>query len=112
MSWNILCRSFGGATDRPRRTASIEAWSLTDHSHSRFWRNSKDFGNTSLFSVVSIWKTRTWSLMTRPIRHAEWCIADCSWSMNEREWTIVLALWWWRSELYDASPMPTDLWPP
>ena len=62
--------------------------------------------------MVSIWNTLTWSLMTRPIRHAEWCIAECLWSMNERDCTIVLALWWCRSDLYDASPMPTDLWPP
>ena len=66
----------------------------------------------SLLSVVSIWKTLTVSLMTRPIRQAEWCIAECLWSMNDRDCTIVLALWWCRSDLYDASPMPTDLWPP
>ncbi len=62
--------------------------------------------------MVSTWKTGTVSLMTRPIRQADWCIADFWWSMKERECTIVCALWWWRKLLYDASPMPTDLCPP
>ena len=38
--------------------------------------------------------------------------ATCLWSMNERECTIVRALWWCRSDLYDASPIGTDLCPP
>ena len=45
-----------------------------------------------LSTVVSIWKTLTWSLISRPIRHAEECISECLWSMNERLLTIVLAL--------------------
>ena len=88
------------------------AWSLTDHSHSRFIRKSYGDGNTSLLSVVSIWKMLRCSLSSRPIRQAEWCRCDFLWSMNECERTIVLALWWWRSDLYDASPIGTDLWPP
>ena len=32
--------------------------------------------------------------------------------MNEWDLTMVRALWWWRSDLYDASPIGTDLCPP
>ncbi len=34
------------------------------------------------------------------------------WSMNECDCTIVFALWWCFSDLYDASPIGTDLCPP
>ena len=32
--------------------------------------------------------------------------------MKDREWIIVWPLWWCRSDLYDASPIDVDLWPP
>ncbi len=65
-----------------------------------------------MLSVVSIWKMFSESGSSRPIRQADECSADFSGSMNEREWTMVWLLWWWRSDLYDASPTGTDLWPP
>ena len=111
-SWKILCFIRFGATASPRRIASIDAWSLTDHSHSRFIRKSYGAGNTLLSSVVSIWKIFRCSLRSRPIRHAEWWRWDLVWSMNEWDCTIVFALWWCFSDLYDASPIGTDLWPP
>ena len=65
-----------------------------------------------MLSVVSMVKIFRWSASIRPIRQALWCMADLVWSMNERECTIVWLLWWCRSDLYDASPIGTDLWPP
>ncbi len=59
--------------------------------------------------VVSIWNTLTCSATTAPMRQALECSADALWSMNERLFTIVWVLWWWRSEEYGASPIATDL---
>jgi hypothetical protein len=108
----ILCRSLFGAAASARLVPSIEAWSLIDHSHSRFCRNSSGPPKMSLFSVVSIWNTLTCWVSTSPIRQAEWCIFEALWSMNDREWIIVWLLWWCFSDLYDASPIDVDLWPP
>src|SRR5665809_116427 len=85
------------------------AWSRTDHSHSRFIRKSYGGGNTLLSSVVSTWNTFTVSLISRPIRHAEWWRWLRVWSMNECERTIVCGLWWWARVLYHANPMADDL---
>ncbi len=65
-----------------------------------------------MLSVVSMWKTLTCSLSTRPIRQAEVCISEFFGSMNDRECTIVWLLWWCLIELYDARPIAVDLWPP
>ena len=88
------------------------AWSRSDHSHSRLVRKPYCDGNASLFSVVSIWKTLTCSESTRPIRQALECSSDLCGSMNDFELIMVCALWWWRSELYDASPIAVDFQPP
>ena len=67
----------------------------------------------SLFSVVSIWNTLTCSASTSthpPGRVVH--LRGLVWSMNEREWIIVWLLWWCFSDLYDASPIDADLWPP
>ncbi len=85
---------------------------MIDHSHSRFIRNWYGEGKTLLLTVVSIWKILTCSASSRPIRQAEWCRWLLVWSMNECEATMVLLLWWCRSDLYDASPIAADLWPP
>ncbi len=112
MPWKTLCRKRFGAAARARRAPSIEAWSLIDHSHSRFIRNWYGDGKTLLLTVVSIWKTLTWSASSLPIRQAELCRWLLVWSMNEWDATIVLVLWWCLSDLYDARPMAADLCPP
>ena len=34
--------------------------------------------------------------MSRPIRQFDECSSERCWSMNERLWVMVRALWWWR----------------
>ena len=75
------------------------ARSLAFHSHSRLERNSKGCGNVSVLSVVSIWNTfGPLSRMTLPMRHVLLWSSDACWSMKECDASIVVGLWWWRSE--------------
>ena len=66
-----------------------------------------------MFSVVSIWNTLIpASRSTLPIRHVEWWISLWRWSMKLRLASIVVGLWWWRSERYEARPIAVDFQPP
>ena len=71
-------RTRGGARSLPFFAAIISAWSFTDHSHSRLFRNPSCDGKVSLFTVVSIWKIFTpLAARSLPIRMLESLIAEC-----------------------------------
>jgi hypothetical protein len=60
--------------------------------------NVNGLGNVSLFSVVSMVKIRRCSASSRPCRSVDECSPECDGSMNEREFSMVFTLWWWRSD--------------
>src|SRR6476659_4723225 len=95
MPWKMLRANRLGVRSRDFDTATDEARSRADHSHSRFCRNENCDGKVSLFSVVSIWKTLTPLLaINRPMRQLDECSSDRCWSMNDRLCCIVRTLWW------------------
>jgi hypothetical protein len=82
-----------GSFDSDLAVPRYNARSLAVHSHSRLERNSNAFGNVSVLSVVSIWKTlMPASRSTRPIRHVEWWISLWRWSMKLRLASMVFGL--------------------
>src|SRR5947207_690001 len=98
-----------GARSLARLAANEAAWSDSDHSHSRLFRNPSCDGKVSLLRVVSMVKIRRCSASSRPWRSVEECRPECEGSMNEREFSMVWTLWWCRSDRYEPRPTGTDL---
>ena len=89
MRVGVLASDFELATNSPR--------SFAVHSHSRLFKKPNGEGNTSVFSVVSIWNTLTpESTSTLPMRQLLLCSSLRCWSMKLRLCVIVCGLWWWR----------------
>src|SRR5258708_35296453 len=95
-----------------RLTARYDAWSLSDHSHSRLLRKPSWLGNVSLLTVVSIWKILTCSSSTPAIRSYEWCIAEFGGSLNERELRRGCTWWGGLRLRHEARRTETDFRPP